>query len=258
MFSQVFELADRLKYFDPALEKSLDDINNQQQLDGGNLSGASNLQASIEEQKWLQNLRSLAVQYNNNITGAHYAAGSTTDAQNYQLSQHQIDQQFVEINKQFNELNLQYNSSDANVDNVALAATAVPTFYNPDTIQQQQQAVPDNNNEQQLQQQQLQQDYDNQQQQLYNASNTGLDYSATAAEPPAADAYYAQQQYMQPDSTLQQQQNSYYDPTQQYNANANLEPAVDASNASYDYWQQQQQMTAMGEEVSNCIENNYN
>lgn len=52
----MYELADRLKYYDPVLEKSMDEI----QADG---SPSHSNGVPFEEQKWLQNLRSLASEY---------------------------------------------------------------------------------------------------------------------------------------------------------------------------------------------------
>ncbi|XP_018796991.1 PREDICTED: COPII coat assembly protein sec16 isoform X2 [Bactrocera latifrons] len=226
--NKIYDFADRLKYYDPVLERSMDD--QQHHTEGGLNSQLPN----FEEQKWLQDLRALAVQHKNEYTSpAAPVYGQIADTQS------QIDQQFVEINKQFNELNLQYQGL-GNVEQT-------PTPYNPDTMQQQQQQ-PHND---------IAAEHYNQQQTAvagdYNSQQPSLD--SQAPNHVAGDASYAyynqQQQYMQSIDAQQQppQQQEphsipYYDPTQQqqhyqgYGAEA-----VDAQNnaAAYDYWAQENQ-----------------
>ncbi|XP_050328868.1 uncharacterized protein LOC126758587 isoform X1 [Bactrocera neohumeralis] len=237
--NKIYEFADRLKYYDPVLERSMDD--QQHHAEGGLNSQLPN----FEEQKWLQDLRALAVQHKDEYTSpAAPVYGQIADTQS------QIDQQFVEINKQFNELNLQYQG----LGNVEQS----PTYYNPDAMQQQQQQphndiAAEHYNQHQQQQTAVAGDYNSQQPSL---DSQAPNHSAGVAQD-ANDATYAyynqQQQYMQPIDAQQQQQHQqephsipYYDPTQQqqqqhyqgYGAEA-----VDAQNnaAAYDYWAQQNQ-----------------
>ncbi|XP_053951524.1 uncharacterized protein LOC128858940 isoform X2 [Anastrepha ludens] len=243
--NKIYEFADRLKYYDPVLERSVDD---QQQDADGNLNNSQ--LTNFEDQKWLQDLRAIAVQHKIDYASSHPVGyGQIADTQS------QIDQQFVELNKQFNELNMQYNS----VSN----AEQPPTFYNPDTMQQQlqQQQAPqqshndanvDPYNQQQQQQPTGVSDYISHQasadQQAPNYSDGVAQKAVDASD---AYAYYNQQQqhqYMQPDIQAQQQQQQephsipYYDPTQQQQHHHYPEVADAQNNAgAYDYWAQQQQ-----------------
>ncbi|XP_039962516.1 uncharacterized protein LOC120776097 isoform X3 [Bactrocera tryoni] len=246
--NKIYEFADRLKYYDPVLERSMDD--QQHHAEGGLNSQLPN----FEEQKWLQDLRALAVQHKDEYTSpAAPVYGQIADTQS------QIDQQFVEINKQFNELNLQYQGL-GNVEQT-------PTYYNPDAMQQQQQQ-PHNDisaehyNQHQQQQTAVAGDYNSQQPSL---DAQAPNHSAGVAQD-ANDATYAyynqQQQYLQPIDAQQQQQHQqephsipYYDPMQQqqqqhyqgYGAEA-----VDAQNnaAAYDYWAQQNQQQQQTQHAS--------
>ncbi|XP_067636222.1 uncharacterized protein [Eurosta solidaginis] len=242
--NKIYEFADRLKYYDPVLERSLDE---QQQNADDNSN--NNQLANFEEQKWLQDLRAIAVQHKTVYTSsAAVGYDPIPDAQT------QIDQQFVELNKQFNALNMQYNNH-SNTEQV-------PTFYNPDTMQQQQQEL------QQQQQQHIHNDYNHQQQQPtavaadYNSQQVNAAHSTDAMAEKPADAndpyaYYNQQQsqqhYMQPEPQQQQQEPTsipYYDPTQQLQPQQQQQAyqgygteAVDTQNnaGSYDYWGQERQ-----------------
>ncbi|XP_049310381.1 uncharacterized protein LOC105232085 isoform X1 [Bactrocera dorsalis] len=233
--NKIYEFADRLKYYDPVLERSMDD---QQHPTDGQLP-------NFEEQKWLQDLRALAVQHKDEYTSpAAPVYGQIADTQS------QIDQQFVEINKQFNELNLQYQGL-GNVEQT-------PTYYNPDAMQQQQHQphndiAAEHYNQQQQQQIAVAGDYNSQQTSLDSQAPNHLAGVAQDAGDASYAYYNQQQQYMQPVDAQQQPQPQpqqephsipYYDPTQQqqhyqgYGAEA-----VDAQNnaAAYDYWAQQNQ-----------------
>nr|XP_014086606.1 uncharacterized protein LOC106615086 isoform X2 [Bactrocera oleae] len=242
--NKIYEFADRLKYYDPVLERSLDD--QQPHADGG----LNNQLPNFEEQKWLQDLRALAVQHKDEYTSSATAVhGQIADAQS------QIDQQFVEINKQFNELNLQYQ--------VPGNAEQAPTFYNPDAMQQQQQQQNDIAAEQYNQQQQqqivLSGDYNSQQPSVVpQAPNHSAAVVQDAND--ASYAYYKQQQQdMQPIDTQQRQQQQqephsipYYDPTQQQQPYQGYgAEAVDAQHnaATYDYWAQQNQQQQQPQHV---------
>ncbi|XP_058978447.1 uncharacterized protein LOC101895985 isoform X2 [Musca domestica] len=258
--NKVYELADRLKYYDPVLEKTIDD----QQQQGQDEAGDGNLnqsQQQMEEQKWLQSLRQMAQQYKIDC-GLAVAASSTLAAPSvsmmdgqqpnpamvdpsYNYQQQQIDQQFMEINKQFSELNLQYqnNNQEANQQQ-----QQQPTFYNPELMQQNSQPHADPLQQpasldpyQQQNDQPLNQDPQQQQQPL-------------DPQNPNQDLYQQQQQqqsssYMQPDPQYQGYTQAYYDPSQQhYNNN---DPSLDqqttaTDNAAYDYWSQQQQQQMQG------------
>lgn len=112
---QVCVLADRLKYYDPVLEKTLDDFNSS--LDKENHSSI------VEDQKWIQDLKNVLSQYadgnyelltennisdmntnDNSLVSGNYNQPQNTDYKN------QIDQQFVDLNQQFSDLNMQYNN----------------------------------------------------------------------------------------------------------------------------------------------------
>nr|XP_036232875.1 uncharacterized protein LOC106615086 isoform X5 [Bactrocera oleae]XP_036232876.1 uncharacterized protein LOC106615086 isoform X5 [Bactrocera oleae] len=248
--NKIYEFADRLKYYDPVLERSLDD--QQPHADGG----LNNQLPNFEEQKWLQDLRALAVQHKDEYTSSATAVhGQIADAQS------QIDQQFVEINKQFNELNLQYQ--------VPGNAEQAPTFYNPDAMQQQQQQQNDIAAEQYNQQQQqqivLSGDYNSQQPSVVpQAPNHSAAVVQDAND--ASYAYYKQQQQdMQPIDTQQRQQQQqephsipYYDPTQQQQPYQGYgAEAVDAQHnaATYDYWAQQNQQQQQPQHVGYGDEN---
>ncbi|XP_037934750.1 uncharacterized protein LOC119669065 isoform X2 [Teleopsis dalmanni] len=250
--NKVYELADRLKYYDPVLDKTIDE---QQNTDDNLNNGVPN----FEEQKWLQDLRTIAAQYNvptNTLDTAN-------DGQyNYQ---NQIDQQFVEINKQFNELNLQYSNNN----------TDVP-MYQADQIQQQQQQQQHqptlSNLDANEQYNSGVTDYINQQQYAETHNKVVPDSSTLQ---PAVDPYntnysaqiqqdFTQQQQQLQQQQLQQQQpeqtNLYYDPTlhqQQYN-NADVPIDAQQSTGSYDYWSTQQQQ--IHDEFAKSIvpENNHN
>ncbi|TMW47187.1 hypothetical protein DOY81_007727 [Sarcophaga bullata] len=255
--NKVYELADRLKYYDPVLEKTMDD--SQLTNEDNNLVNASSQQ--MEEQKWLQNLRHLAQQYHQQDY-LHHSSSATTDAQqqynnltqdpNYNYQQQQIDQQFMEINKQFSELNLQYQQQQQQTTpgNVKQQQQQ-PLFYNPEQQMGEQQPVESYNQQQQ------------QQQSLPNElpTNNAKDLQQTGVENSLQDAYQTQPQYLQtdvPQQQHQQQQQSYnnnYDPMQQslqYNAlegNATNVEGQQQQQQSYDYWAlQQQQQQQLGEE----------
>ncbi|KAL9882170.1 endoplasmic reticulum export factor secretory 16 isoform 1-T2 [Glossina fuscipes fuscipes] len=147
---KVYELADRLKFHDPVLEKPLDDHNAHQQMlqshdDRDNLN--TNFQ-QMEEKKWLQTLRELT-QQNKANNDNNMAQSSENNAYNYQhqqqqqqQQQQQIDQQFMEINKQFSELNLQYEQHRHHNQTEQQASPAInndTVYYNSDQSQQAQQ-----------------------------------------------------------------------------------------------------------------------
>ncbi|XP_055588526.1 uncharacterized protein LOC129740902 isoform X2 [Uranotaenia lowii] len=121
---KVYTFGDRLKYYDPVLEKALDEsVDN---------TGRGNIYANIEDPAWLQRLSTIITNYNHNqmsYEGSHqqeYNSSQFTsyldypsDQQSQQLSSSQeqqsyvgdssdINRQFTEINQQFDQLNLQY------------------------------------------------------------------------------------------------------------------------------------------------------
>ncbi|XP_075155918.1 uncharacterized protein LOC142229271 isoform X3 [Haematobia irritans] len=254
--NKIYEMADRLKYYDPVLEKTIDD---QQQL--GNEEGDNSLTTSqhqMEEQKWLQNLRQMAQQYRIDY-GTAVTQSLTDDQQqqqhtmdpNYNYQQQHIDQQFMEINKQFSELNLQYQTNQEQQQQ----QQQQPTFYNPDLVQQQNSNMLTTDVQQQppmsLDTYQTQSDMPTMQANNDLSQQQTVDSIQNAINP--TDSYQQQQQaYMQPD--MQNYNQNYYDPSQQqqqqiqsYGNEGHLEPQT-SENASYDYWsqQQQQQQPVMG------------
>uniref|UniRef100_A0A182WDD2 Sec16 Sec23-binding domain-containing protein n=1 Tax=Anopheles minimus TaxID=112268 RepID=A0A182WDD2_9DIPT len=123
---KVYTLGDRLKYYDPVMEKALDEsVNN---------TGRGNIYANVEDPQWLKRLNEIflnsssngASQYNNVSDGQAaaydynsygYGADQTQTAsavaQERQLSvpteSNDINKQFNEISQQLGQLNLQYN-----------------------------------------------------------------------------------------------------------------------------------------------------
>lgn len=258
-------MAERLKYYDPVLEKTIDDNQQQSTEDNNNLQAYAQ---QIEEQKWLQNLRHLIKQYQQDYLQATTSSTTQLDTQqhqqqqqqynsltqdpNYNYQQQQIDQQFMEINKQFSELNLQYQqqqtttntTTEANVE----SSQQQPLFYNPEMQQQL--------GESQQQQQQQVETYNQQQQHqsLPTELPTTNAKDLQSHQPGAEDAYHTQSQYLQtdvPQQTTSYGNTNYYDPMQQslqYNA-LDGNAATNEQPASYDYWAQQQQQQQLTEEV---------
>ncbi|XP_073828676.1 endoplasmic reticulum export factor secretory 16 isoform X2 [Musca autumnalis] len=268
--NKVYELADRLKYYDPVLEKTIDDQQQQgQDEDGAGDGNLNSSQQQLEEQKWLQSLRQMAQQYK---TDYGFAAATATGASlidgqqpqqsqqvmdpSYNYQQQQIDQQFMEINKQFSELNLQYQNNQTDQQ-----TQQQPTFYNPEVMQQPQtaQQVPLMATDALQQPASLVDPY---QQQHDQPLNQDLQQQQQSLDPNNPQDVYQQQQqqqqqssYMQPD--FQQHQGytqAYYDPSQhqqQQQHYNNNDPSLDnqtntADNVSYDYWSQQQQQMQGG------------
>ncbi|XP_036339242.1 uncharacterized protein LOC118748708 isoform X2 [Rhagoletis pomonella] len=231
--NKIYQFADRLKHYDPVLERSIDD---QQQNAEENLNNSQ--LPSFEEQAWLKDLRAIAVQHKIEYPSpAAPGYGQSTETQSL------IDQQFAEINKQFNELNMQYNS----ISN----AEQPPAFYNPDTQQQQPQPQPLHD---------LKADPYNQQPQLavatadYNNLQGSADQQAPATytdadaqkSVDASDAYAYYNQHQQ-------------QPYQGYGAES---MAAQNNAGAYDYWaqqqqqqQQQQQHVGYGDEYSTNDDN---
>lgn len=263
-------MADRLKYYDPVLEKTMDD-QQQQQLGAEEGAGdnALNSQHQMEEQKWLQNLRQMAEQYKMDYSTsmstiappAAVVAPMVVENQqqqhnidpSYNYQQQQIDQQFMEINKQFSELNLQYQGQQSQDQQQQ------PTFYNPDLMQPTQSQIPSD-----LQQQQPMSldPYQNQNDMPANDIQQPLESSSQPNTIPQQDPYQSQQQvnYMQPDVQQGYMQN-YYDPSQQQQQQQqqqyiNNDGVLDGqqqqqtTDNSYDYWSQQQQTNYGSDEVS--------
>ncbi|GAB0094901.1 hypothetical protein DMENIID0001_102270 [Sergentomyia squamirostris] len=106
---RVFVMADRLKYYDPMHDKSLDDTSPDGQ------------EGAAEGQNWLQDLQSVLKQFNSGVISYHSSSvpNLTQDPQaaegypGVDYSKSEIDEQFREINQQFNQLNLQYQAEHA-------------------------------------------------------------------------------------------------------------------------------------------------
>ncbi|XP_058836645.1 uncharacterized protein LOC131693108 isoform X2 [Topomyia yanbarensis] len=132
---KIYTLGDRLKYYDPVLEKALDEsVDN---------TGRGNIYSKVEDPVWLQRLSTLLSNYgsennsnfvnlNSNDAQDHntnkYSSYTGYNAelqqqqqqrqqqqqgseQSYGLDPSDINKQFAEINQQFSQLNMQYNET---------------------------------------------------------------------------------------------------------------------------------------------------
>uniref|UniRef100_A0AAG5DLR4 Sec16 Sec23-binding domain-containing protein n=1 Tax=Anopheles atroparvus TaxID=41427 RepID=A0AAG5DLR4_ANOAO len=130
---RVYTLGDRLKYYDPVMEKALDEsVDN---------TGRGNIYANVEDPQWLKRLNEILVS-NTSLGASNYNNGSNNEGQqayDYSSYGHGVDQhaqpagavgqeqppisvyptETADINKQFNEisqqlgqLNLQYTTPD--------------------------------------------------------------------------------------------------------------------------------------------------
>ncbi|XP_053671381.1 uncharacterized protein LOC128721633 [Anopheles nili] len=128
---KIFTLGDRLKYYDPVMEKALDEsVDN---------TGRGNIYANVEDPQWLKRLNEILVSvssssvgiasYNNGSDGqmsydySSYGYGGTDQTQavgrdadqqpavseSYPTETKDINEQFNEINQQLGQLNLQYS-----------------------------------------------------------------------------------------------------------------------------------------------------
>ncbi|XP_035794304.1 uncharacterized protein LOC118467662 isoform X2 [Anopheles albimanus] len=129
---KVYTLGDRLKYYDPVMEKALDEsVDN---------TGRGNIYAKVEDPEWLRRLQEIinsnnqqsaehVANYNSNLQEAAYdyntyggygveqssASGPLTEAHEqssgpgYPVETNDINKQFNEINQQLGQLNLQYH-----------------------------------------------------------------------------------------------------------------------------------------------------
>ncbi|XP_065364026.1 uncharacterized protein Sec16 isoform X2 [Calliphora vicina] len=244
--NKVYDMADRLKYYDPVLEKTIDD----QQPGSDDNNGLNLTPQQMEEQKWLQNLRQLAQQYKNDYNNMAQAIApavlqeapqqqpSNQDATYYNQQQQQIDQQFMEINKQFSELNLQYQQTATGTTAEQPQPQQQPMFYNPEQqTQLGEQPALDSYQQQTAVQPEITKQ---------NANDLSQQQDVTAlGEPPIQESYQPQTQYMQPTEVAQQQPagyaNNYYDPVQYNTVDAGVNNLDGQQANAYDYWGQQQQ-----------------
>ncbi|XP_055715475.1 protein transport protein Sec16A isoform X4 [Phlebotomus papatasi] len=130
---RVFVMADRLKYYDPMHEKSLDDTSPDAQ-EGG-----------VDGQNWLSDLQSVLRQFNSGVLSYHSSSvqNLTHDpqvskintgyapAQTVDYSKSEIDEQFREINQQFNQLNLQYQAEQQQQQNQPISLDYSAPAMNP-------------------------------------------------------------------------------------------------------------------------------
>ncbi|XP_050097370.1 uncharacterized protein LOC126578635 isoform X3 [Anopheles aquasalis] len=128
---KVYTLGDRLKYYDPVMEKALDEsVDN---------TGRGNIYAKVEDPEWLQrlqviinsnnqqsaehvanynsNMQEAAYDYNNYGYGVEQSAGAPltheqSSGSGYPVETNDINKQFNEINQQLGQLNLQYNDHE--------------------------------------------------------------------------------------------------------------------------------------------------
>uniref|UniRef100_A0A182YEA9 Sec16 Sec23-binding domain-containing protein n=1 Tax=Anopheles stephensi TaxID=30069 RepID=A0A182YEA9_ANOST len=191
---KVYTLGDRLKYYDPVMEKALDEsVNN---------TGRGNVYANVEDPQWLKQLNEIllnnsssgASQYNNvgdgplaydygtgygyGVEQSQRSVGGIATEEQVAVQQpetNDINEQFNEINQQLGQLNLQYSDQSAQQYQPNAAApyelnpAPVPGSYDQgyESINQQSLIDPTVEQPAQQQQQQLQDNYEQQHQQ-YN------------------------------------------------------------------------------------------
>lgn len=219
LMNNVYAFADRLRYYDPVQEKSLDN-NDSQDSEG-------------DHQKWIQELKeftgqmSIQAQHNNDANTQHY---------DRQMSEQRgsIDRQFTEINQQFNQLNLQYENYESQQPN---------DYYG-------QQAA----GEQQQQQQYMQPDYSQQRETVTDSAQPDAQMNADGNQSQYDPYGYQQQTQQQP--PVQDQYQGYYNPAA-YGDNGGYTQPIAADDqqpqsqdtvGGYDYYGNQQQQAV---EVSN-------
>ncbi|KAI8116810.1 Protein transport protein Sec16A [Lucilia cuprina] len=269
--NKVYEMADRLKYYDPVLEKTIDD----QQQGSEDVNGLNLTPQQMEEQKWLQNLRQLAQQYQNDLQNSNTNAlqdpqqqqqqqQQLTQDPNYYHNQQKIDQQFMEINKQFSELNLQYQQQPPAVSTTTEQQQQQQpiTYYNPeqptqmgDSIYGYQQPTTTTTTTTQSLQPELPTDNAKD---LQPTDNTNEIYQQSGQYLQSSVEPIQQQQQTQHTTDYS---NNYYDPTAQYNATDsginNMETTTTAAAPAYDYWgQQSAHMPQVAEEPELNANNN--
>ncbi|XP_063697172.1 uncharacterized protein LOC134828128 isoform X2 [Culicoides brevitarsis] len=216
---RVYVLADRLKYYDPVMEKALDEN-----------YGTEN----VEDQKWLQDLRDVLNQYN--------LGALTYDQQSRDISfmsktplppqiqaspqtetaptGSQLDKEFNEINQQFSQLNLQYQQPTTTVTEQQPQVPFYPT--GGETTSQEPVPVPTFNTGA-VQEQATQENYS----QEYSSGNDQYSYNQQSAPQDQVDQsnYYSGQYGYDQNQGLgyEQQQQSSYDYYGQQSLNANEE-----------------------------------
>lgn len=205
--TKIFTLGDRLKYHDPGLEKTLDELNEQ---------GSS---PAVEDQKWLQNLYSILVNVSQyQASQPDQQINQNTDSYYQDQMKSQIDQQFVELNQQFSELNMQYTNQSHNNEQ------SNNNYGYQSNLPSQPEPV---NNEVAFNQPSTGYYDPNQHQPLSNQSDNVDHYGASPMQDTQPEQenidYYSQHQ----------QQQSYPLPVDPNN-----------QNQSYDYWNQQQHQNA--------------
>uniref|UniRef100_A0A182LRC8 Sec16 Sec23-binding domain-containing protein n=1 Tax=Anopheles culicifacies TaxID=139723 RepID=A0A182LRC8_9DIPT len=161
---KVYTLGDRLKYYDPVMEKALDEsVNN---------TGRGNIYADVEDPQWLKRLNEILL--NSSSNGAsHYNNASDGQAANYDYSSYaygadqtqtasavaqerqlsvteppyatesnDINKQFNEISQQLGQLNLQYNEQQQPSEGQQYPSSqpnAAPYELNPSALRTQEQ-----------------------------------------------------------------------------------------------------------------------
>lgn len=232
--NKVYTLGDRLKYHDPGLEKTLDELNNSP-YDQGNAS-------VIEDQQWLKTLHAILV--NSNQYKEHHIDQFASQQDYNQLSpeekadeyyqnqlKSQIDQQFTEINQQFNELNKQYalnNEQSFNYGYQPVQQDVLPTSISNDNNLNQ---APISFYDPQQQAPQIQQDNFDQSSQQRRPSQIQPEILQQSSTEVDNIDYYTQQQQHQQQQQQQPQSHLMY-PAQVDNNSS--------QNQAYDYWNQQQ------------------
>lgn len=216
----VFVLADRLKYYDPALEKNIDNLDEDEALNSPNTSAGP--------QQWQQNLLNILEQTQvafyfrlfciiymasfqtllSTISQppAHPSIAPTvpdsTPNDTNAYSTKQINDEFNHLNQQFSDLNMQYNQTN-NYQQEQPSSNIVPQ----ETPQQSMDPYSNHFYSQPLNTQYVDDTKQQQQQQVYGQMPSDGGYNSIPyGEVQQQQQPPQQQQYYQPDGTMQQQQ----------------------------------------------------
>ncbi|XP_058465910.1 uncharacterized protein LOC131439192 isoform X2 [Malaya genurostris] len=193
---KIYTLGDRLKYYDPVLEKALDEsVDN---------AGRGNIYSNVEDPSWLQRLSTILKNYETensskyvNVTSSEMQEQTTSQYSGYvgysaepQQQQHgpeqsyssdpsDINKQFAEINQQFSQLNKQY----ADMCDQQQSHQPIATQYDHQTAAPSYDQGYDSINQLSLQEEvQLKQQQQQQQQQTLDQSNS-YGYDSLSGQP---------------------------------------------------------------------------
>lgn len=214
LVNNVYVFADRLRYYDPGHDKSIDANDESQDGEG-------------ETQKWIQELSEIV---GNSVAQSQvYSEQPQHQVMNDQRGS-SIDRQFTEINQQFNQLNLQYEGYDQQ-------PPQSDYYGQPPQVQP-------NVSEEQIQY--MQPNYVHRDSVTDSVGHQGEVPLANANETNQYDSYgyqpQPQEDYQQPQSTT----GNYYNPT----AYGTEKQSQDVMGGAYDYYGQPQQLQQPSSEVS--------